>query len=232
MTQNSPVSALNDEKQSFSWLKLFAVITVATACGCALALWLATIFLFPKEFKPVTLNPTEEKVLQTKLRHLEEKPRQTAARKSAKQKTGRDKFAPEPYSEVGVRREIIFTEREVNALLARNTDLAKKLAIDFSDDLASARLIVPLDKDLPVVGGKTIKLSAGLELRYSHGKPTVILKGISLWGVPVPNAWLGNLKNVDLVEKFGQENGFWKVFAAGVDDIKISEGSLRFKLKD
>ena len=232
MIQNSPSPASSDEKQPFSWLKLFAIITVATALGCAIALWLATIFLFPREFKPVTLNQAEEKVLQTKLRRLEVKPRQSAARESAKQKNGRDKFAPEPYSEVGARREITFTEREVNALLARNTDLAKKLAIDFSDDLASARLIVPLDKDLPVMGGKTIKVSAGLELRSSHGKPTVILKGISLWGVPVPNAWLGNLKNVDLVEKFGEEDGFWKAFAAGVEDIKISEGQLRFKLKE
>ena len=232
MTQKSPVPELNDENPRFSWLKLFVVITVAATIGCAIALWLATIFLFPREFKPVTLNQAEEKVLQTKLRYLEAKPRQTTVRESVKQKNGSDKFAPELYSEVGARREIIFTEREVNGLLARNTGLAKKLAIDFSDDLASARLIVPLDKDLPVMGGQTIKVSAGLELRYSHGKPTVILKGISLWGVPVPNAWLGNLKNVDLVEKFGQENGFWKAFAAGVEDIKISEGQLRFKLKE
>ncbi len=232
MTQNSPTSVLSDEKQRFSWLKLFIIITVATAFGCAIALWLATIFLFPREFKPVTLNPIEEKVLQSKLRRLEAPPRQTAGRKNVKQKIGRDKFAPEPYREVGARREITFTEREVNALLAKNTELAKKLFIDFSDDLASARLIVLLDEDLPVMGGKTVKVSAGLELRYSYGKPTVILKGISLWGVPVPNAWLGNLKNVDLVEKFGQENGFWKAFADGVDDIKISEGFLRLKLKD
>ncbi len=232
MTQNSPASALKDEKPRISWFKLFFVITVATAIGCAIAVWLVTIFLFPREFKPVTLNPSEEKVLQTKLSHLEAKPRQTVDGKRVKQRNGNDKLAPKAYSEVGARREITFTEREVNALLARNTELAKKLAIDFSDDLASARLIVPLDKDLPVMGGKTIKVSAGLKLKYSHGKPTVILKGISLWGVSVPNSWLGNLKNVDLVEKFGEENGFWKAFAAGVDDIKISEGSLRFKLKE
>ena len=232
MTQNSPVRALSDEKRSFNWLKLFAVITIATALGCAIALWLTTVFLFPREFKPITLNSAEEKVLDAKLRQLEATPRQTAVRKSKKQKTGIDKVVPEPYSEVKARREIIFTEREVNALLAKNTDLAKKLAIDFSDDLASARLILPLDKDLPVMGGKTIKVSAGIELSYKHGKPAVILKGISLWGVPVPKAWLGNLKNVDLVKKFGQENGFWKAFAAGIEDIKISEGLLQIKLKE
>ncbi|MCK5916301.1 MAG: arginine N-succinyltransferase [Deltaproteobacteria bacterium] len=232
MTQNSPSPALNDEKQSLSWLKLFVIITIATTLGGAIVLWLASIFLFPNEFKPVTLNHAEEQILQTKLRSVEAKSRPARGEKSKKQTPGNDKVEAGPYSEAGARREITFTEREINALLAKNTDLAKKLKIDFSENLASARLIVHLDQDLPVMGGKTVKASAGIELSYTHGKPTVILKGISLWGVPIPNAWLGNLKNIDLVKKFGQENGFWKAFAAGVDDIRISEGSVRIKLKE
>lgn len=51
-------------------------------------------------------------------------------------------------------------------------------------------------------------------------------------GVPVPNAWLGGIKNIDLVEKFGTEKGFWKTFADGVEDIKVEEGLLKIKLKE
>ena len=51
-------------------------------------------------------------------------------------------------------------------------------------------------------------------------------------GVPLPNAWLGNLKNVDLVEQFGNEPGFWHSFSAGVDLIEISDGQLRVRLKE
>jgi hypothetical protein len=75
-------------------------------------------------------------------------------------------------------------------------------------------------------------MKAGVELAYQGGKPIVILRGVSIMGVPIPNAWLGNLKNIDLVKEFGTEEGFWKSFAAGVDDIQVREGSLIVKLKE
>lgn len=46
-------------------------------------------------------------------------------------------------------------------------------------------------------------MSAGLELRFAAGRPVVALRGVSLWGVPIPNAWLGGIKNLDLVKEFG-----------------------------
>lgn len=84
---------------------------------------------------------------------------------------------------------------------------------------------------MPILGGKTLKIAAGLELGYKNRKPVVALKGVSLWGVPIPNAWLGNLKNVDLVHEYGNE-GFWQAFAAGVDNISVGEGRLTVKLKE
>ena len=120
----------------------------------------------------------------------------------------------------------------MNALLAKNTDLARKLAIDLSEDLASAKLLIPLDEELPVLGGKTLKVTAGLELSYRNQRPVVALRGVSLWGVPIPNAWLGNMKNVDLVREFGDREGFWKSFADGIDEIKVSEGQLLVRLKE
>jgi len=106
------------------------------------------------------------------------------------------------------------------------------LVIDFSEDLASARLILPVDPDFPVLGGKTIKASAGVELSFRSGRPLVILRGISIWGVPIPNAWLGNLKNVDLIEKFGHNPGFWKGFSAGIKEIKVTDGHLLIILNE
>jgi len=51
-------------------------------------------------------------------------------------------------------------------------------------------------------------------------------------GVPIPNAWLGNLKNVDLVEQFGGRPGIWKAFADGIEFAQIHEGELKIKLKE
>jgi hypothetical protein len=109
--------------------------------------------------------------------------------------------------------------------------MAKKLAIDLSDDLASAKLLVPLDPELPLFGGKTLKVTAGMELRYNNQRPVAILRGVSIWGVPIPNAWLGGIKNIDLFQEFGMDQGFWYTIAAGVEDIHIEDGKLTIQLK-
>ena len=213
-------------------LKLFGIVIVATVIITLVAVWVITAYIFPSELKPVTLSAREEQVLTAKIDRLESLQKPNVTRKQQKQPADGKPLKPERYSEGASNREIVLNERELNALLAKNTDLAKKLAIDLSGDLASMKLIIPLDKELPVVGGKTLKVTAGLELAYAGGKPVVALKGVSVWGVPLPNAWLGNLKNVDLVKEFGGEEGFWSAFAAGIDGIKIEEGQLRIKLRE
>ena len=77
-----------------------------------------------------------------------------------------------------------------------------------------------------------LKVRAGMELAYRNSRPVVVLKGVSVMGVPIPNAWLGGLKNIDLVEYYGTESGFWKTFADGVDSISIEEGNLTMVLKE
>lgn len=79
--------------------------------------------------------------------------------------------------------------------------MAERFAIDLSDNLASAKLLLPVPPDFPLLGGNTIAINAGLELAYENGHPIVVLQGVSVWGVPIPNAWLGGLKNVDLVQE-------------------------------
>jgi len=83
-----------------------------------------------------------------------------------------------------------------------------------------------------VLGGKTIRVTAGLELDYRNRNPVVILRGVSVMGVPLPNAWLGNLKNVDLVREFGGTAGFWQSFSAGIETIAIEDGRLLIELKE
>ena len=60
----------------------------------------------------------------------------------------------------------------------------------------------------------------------------VVLKGVTVMGVPIPNAWLGGLKNIDLISEFGDEQGFWKGFSEGVDNIHVEDGELKIKLKE
>ena len=187
-------------------------------------------YLFPKKFDPVELSQGEESTLNQKLKRFGLPTLANDEATNAASTT--PALEPEAYTEVGASREINFSEKELNALLAQNTDLADKIAIDLAENLASAKMIIPLDPDFPFLGGKTLKVSAGAELSYANGRPTVILKGVKVWGVPIPNAWLGNLKNVDLVKEFGGNEGFWKSFADGVDNISVTDGLLKIKLKE
>ena len=188
------------------------------------------IFLFPTPFKPVVLSAKEEQQLTTKLEQFNDLNTQPVP--SDSKLTDDGKLIPEQYTEEKGSREISFTERELNAIMAKNTDLAQKLALDLTDDMVSIKLLIPLDPDLPLMGGKTLRVKAGAELAYREGRPVVKLKGVSLMGVPMPNSWLGGLKNIDLIGEFGGDDGFWKSFADGVDSIIVTDGFLKIQLKE
>ena len=219
-------------KPQYCWLKILGIVVVASVISTLVAIGVVYLYLFPGAFKPVTLSASEEQVLESKLEQLGSVQRSRVLHQDSEQIGGKEDLQPERYNENDANREIILTERELNSLLAKNTDLASKLSIDLSQDLASAKLLIPLDEEFPLLGGKTLKVTAGLELAYKNEKPIVALRGISLWGVPIPNAWLGNIKHVDLVQEFGDQKGFWATFSDGVEEMEVSEGQLRVKLKE
>ncbi len=220
------------QPSSHNWLKIFGIVVVASVVSTLVALCAVYFYLFPGPFKPVALSASEEQVLEQKLEQLDSTQRSQTLHKGRTKGQKENGMQPERYTETDANREIILTERELNGLLAKNTDLASTLAIDLSQDLASAKLLIPLDEEFPLLGGKTLKVTAGLELAYRDKNPVVSLRGISLWGVPIPNAWLGNIKNVDLVQEFGDQKGFWSAFADGIDEVEVSDGQLRVKLKE
>jgi len=230
-------SGTEPSKKRGGCLKTLGIILLTIIITVAATYWFITSYLFPQSFDPVELNQKEENALVHKLRQLgiqAEAPQSNTDNNSDSSNTNTEPatLEPEPYSEVGANREVSFNERELNAMLAKNTDLSDKLAIDLADNLASAKLLLPLDPDFPIFGGKTLKASAGMELSYENGRPIVILKGVSVWGVPIPNSWLGGIKNVDVIKEFGAEEGFWKSFADGIEHINVKEGQLLIKLKE
>jgi len=206
--------------------RTFGIVVITVLITAGAGYWLVTSYLFPTKFNPVVLSASDQHRLDEKLERL------GVGTKTAPSTGSKETLQPEAYTEAGASRDIDFSEKEFNALLAKNTDLASKLAFDFSDNLASAKLLVKLDPDLPVLGGKTLKVTAGMEIKLSNGKPSAILKGVSVWGVPIPNAWLGNLKNTDLNEEFGEAGGFWQAINEGVEEIEVKEGKLHIRLKE
>ncbi|MDF1554804.1 MAG: hypothetical protein P1P84_17170 [Deferrisomatales bacterium] len=218
------------QRSGLRWFHVLGIVLVTIVGTAAGTTWLVSGYLFPRDFEPVSLSPAEGQTLERKLRTLGLSPERSPA-PSGTLEAGAA-LAPEPYRETDTNREVVLSERELNALLAKNTELAQKLAIDLSDNLVSGKLLVPLEEDLPVLGGRTLRVHVGLEVSYTDARPVVAVKGVSLMGVPLPNAWLGGLKNVDLVKEFGAEPGFWKAFADGVESLRVEEGRLKIRLKE
>ena len=221
--ENNSASAAHGLRWSHVvWIILATVLLTAAA-----TYWAVRSYIYAKDFKPVVLKQKEVVVLNNKLKQLGFTAETSKPDVSSNQSTQNSEFdadgnlLPEAYSEVGAKREVSLTERELNSLLANNTELARKLAIDLSDNLMSAKLLVPVDQDFPILGGKTLRVTGGLEIAYDNSKPIIVLRGVSIMGIPIPNAWLG-----------GTSEGFWKAFADGVENIHVVDGQLKIKLKE
>ena len=234
MDSPSSVNSIERPEKRMGCFSVLGLMLITVLITVAVTVWVLNVYLFPKRFEPVELSVAEQQTLQQKLDVFEgwglKKDTLNKADSSGEEASGT--LQPIPYSEQGADRSLSLTERELNAILANNTDLAHKVAIDLSDDLVSARLRIPMDPDFPFVGGKTLKARAGMEIRFELQRPVVVLKGVSVMGVPVPNAWLGGIKNIDLVQQFGETEGFWKSFSGGIEYVKVVDGALEIQLKE
>jgi hypothetical protein len=219
-----------NKNKGLGLFSILGIILITILISVGATVWIINSYIFPKRFNPVVLTQKEERVLDGKLKWFSGFGSSTHKTNTSTKDQDGSKLTPEKYSEVK-NREVVFTERELNSLLNSNTDLSDKLVIDLSKDLLSVKLLIPVDQDFPVIGGKTIKVSAGMEFAFKNSLPTVILKGVSVMGIPVPNAWLGGLKNIDLVQEYGQDEGFWKTFSDGVEEMRVEDGRFKIKLK-
>ncbi len=231
MNQPPATEQRASRSRGFKLRHVIFIMLAVMAITAGVTAWIIKSTFFAPPLEPVVLKQQEQAVLDQKLAVFTGGLKQQQS--SPQDQSGAEgTLAPEKYSEDGLSRTVDLSERELNALLAKNTDLADKVALDLADDLISLRIRMPMDEDVPILGGKTLKVKAGAELAYENGRPRVVIKGVSIMGIPMPSAWLGGLKNVDLVEEFGGDDGFWKQFAAGVDGIRVTEGAVKIELKE
>ena len=221
------------KKSRFGWRHILGIVFIAIIVTALLSAWWVKRNIYAPQFKPTRLSAQEQQVLDSKLATLEES---AGKEKPSVNKVipdhARVPIEPEPYREDNAKREIRLSEKELNALIAKDPETAKRVAIDLADDLVSVKLLIPVDEEVPIVGGKTLRLFFGVRLSYAEGRPIVAISGVSLGGVPLPSAWWGDIKNKNLVEEFGSEGGFWDQFSKGVADITVRDGQLRIKLKE
>ncbi len=204
------------------WVTLLVVLVILVAVAGGLWWW------FTRPIQPVVLSPQELAVVEQKVAAI-----QSADPAVPPPPTPASLPAPsgpsEPTYEPG-KKEIVLTEREINGLLNANTDLGQSLSFQLGTDVILARIETDLDPDLPLIGGRKFKARAKFIVSEGSGQPSFVIDDLTIWGVSLPNDWLGGLKGRNLfAEVLGSENG-GKL--PGVESFAIRPGEISIKLKE
>jgi hypothetical protein len=193
-------------KPAFTSSCLFkALIGIAALLLVVGGIW----WWFNRPIQPVKLTTQEKVAVEAKVEAIQ-KPAEAQYEKGSK--------------------EIVLTERELNGLLNEKTTLGKSVSFELVTNAIHARVETDLDPDLPVVGGKRLKAKAKFLVSDTPGKPSFIIDDVTVWGVSLPNDWLGGLKGRDIFSEIlgGGKGG--KV--AGVEEFKIESGRLIIRLAE
>jgi hypothetical protein len=217
-----------------------------------------TIWYLQRPIKPVVLSPSEKAVVEAKLDRMSgarsENPRATdgerervatrverAERQAAPAATGttpphRDtttvKLDPVDPTYVPGGKILRLTEHELNGLLNANTDLGNTVRIEFGRDAINAYVVTPIPDDFPVFGGKMFRARGRFRLSVSEGAPPVaVLEDVTVFGLSLPNAWLGGVKGENLLsDAMGKHNG--QPALRGVKSLRIEPGAMVLEVED
>lgn len=202
---------------------IFAVILGTAGIAVAGTAWWVKHNFYASALNPVTLTAPEQTVLDGKL----------AAVRAAAEKTPAQIEAERQAAAELEKRTLSLSEREINAFLAQQ-GLGEQLKVHLGDGAGSAEAIVPIEPDAPVLGGKTLRIKCSFKAAMNADKKLAFsISDISVSGVPLPNAWLGNIKGLNLLENTDiNADPAVQAFAAGIRDFSISDGTLRVVLNE
>ena len=203
-----PPSSLFPEKTRHRWKKWFFTLSLTVLVTVAITVT-ACWFLF-RGIQPTNLTEKERHALETKLSALSAPALQTPVEAS-----------PSTYNPGG--KFVKLTARELNGLLNEHTDLGQSLKFEFAENALHARLNSRLPDDSPILAGKKIRGKARFVISDEDSQPSLILDDVTIWGISLPNNWLGGLKNQDLLSMIFPENGTslvgvkrWEVTSEGL----------------
>lgn len=179
--------------------------------GLASATWWYQHNFNANSFKPVQLSLAEQAEIEEKVAALEKEIEPSDPAKT-----------------------IVFNEREINGYLQRQ-GLGESVKVNITKDGIGATVLAPMDESLPFVGGHTLRLKVAFNTKLNDEKRFALsLADVSVGGISLPNAWLGNVKGLNLLDQYeGQrrDNPF-HAFAAGIKSLTMRNGEMRLVLND
>lgn len=208
-TVNEPV--IRKSSTRYKVLIAFGIFFGLVGIGLASATWWYQYNFNAGNFKPVQLSLTEQQEVEKKLATLEN---------------------PEEVSDPA--KTIVINEREINGYLQQQ-GLGETVKVHINQSGIGATVLAPVDESVPWIGGTTLRLKIAFNTKMDENKRFALsLADVRVGGISLPNAWLGNLKGVNLLDHqsdFGG-NPSLNAFAAGIKSLSMRNGEIRIMLND
>ncbi len=179
--------------------------------------------LYASKFSPVTLSGGEKDEFKTKL----------VAMSVAGGKPAEAPAADAAQATDDPKRTLTLSEREINAFLAEQ-GLGETVKVELGEGKGTATAIVPIEKDALLFAGKTLRIQCAFKANMTAEKKLALsISDLSVGGISLPNAWIGNLKGMNLFQDTDlSSEPSVKGLVAGVQDFNISGGNIKVKLND
>lgn len=189
---------------------ILGTATIAVA-GSA---WFVKRNVFASALAPVVLTSNEQTTLNDKLAVLKQS-------------------AEAPADPSLQSRTLNLSDREINAFLEQN-GVGEQIKVALNDGGATATMLLPMGDAAEVGKGVTLRLSVSIGAKMdAHKKFTLSIKDVSVAGLALPNAWLGSIKGLNLLESGNvTDDPAVKAFVAGIRDFTIKAGQLTVILNE
>ena len=223
MNEQATTPAAKDEEKGclfYVLLSLGVVLLTLALAALGAFLW-ARWTLNASPITPTQLTAAEQQVLDEKLEAVRTpgEPEATEAHVEVEPATPDNKT-------------LVITEKEVNALLASNTDLEEVVHIDLKRHAVQARWNFPIPDDVPKVGGRRLRGKVDVRVKLEGDALDVRIDDVTVGGISLPNAWLAGIKGVNLVESYLSEDPALVAFTAGIKSFEIKNDELRVVLEE
>ncbi len=209
MSDSPPVDKTPPKKRRgcFFYGAITAVLCVLIFVGG----FAAAIWWIQRPVEPVVLTASEKQEVQAKVEQLQ---------------------PPAESSYQPGKKTISFTEHELNGLLNEHTELGEALKFEIEKDSINAHIVHTLPPDSPILAGKTLRGRAQMELVFEESRPRLVIKDVTFYGISLPNAWLGGVKDRDLINDLSGGSGADGVRFSGVESFKLEKGRIDITLDD
>lgn len=221
MNETLPPSASASPPVVSSWKKPALIITGIVLTCCLLTavgtVWWVKRNLYASPLRPVELSQTEQSALNDKLAQLE---------------LAEEVVPPPSAPELKDPRTISLTAKEINGFLA-DQGIGEQVKLDLSRNRIAANFLLPIDENAPLFAGTTLRIRLAISaLMNEAGKLVIKVDDISLGGIPLPNAWLGDIKGLDLVSgELGNDPAVQR-FVSGIKDFRLENGQVQIVLNE